>query len=206
MTRLMFFLPAVAVALLGCAASQPAVQPLPYEADLYPLAQTRDGVTVAIDEIRSPQRAERYFGADLLKEGLLPVHVVVSNHGKQRLAVKSLDVLASHGKEVIDALPLEALLAAVAGQHRAHVRSSLEGTIFKAAVLAPGETYRGTVFFSAPPAKGAADRFLALLSPNPESGRKVRVGLTNLDTNERLLFGPFPLAADTARAASRTSY
>ena len=206
MTRPAFLFPAIAVALLGCAGSQTAVQPPQYEADLYPLAQTRDGVTVAIDQIRSPQRAERYFGADLLKEGILPVQVVVSNHGKQRLAVKSLDVLASRGEQVIDALPLEALLAAVAGQHRAHVRSSLEGTMFKTAVLAPGETYRGTVFFSAPPAKGTAERFLALLSQNPESGPKVRVGLTNPDTNERLLFGPFPLAAETVRAASRTSY
>src|SRR3954468_9211233 len=87
--------------LAGCAGSYRVVKMPPYEADLYPLTQTRAGITVAIDEIKNVQRAERYFGADLVKEGILPVNVVVSNYGKQRVIVKPSDILLHRGKEIV---------------------------------------------------------------------------------------------------------
>src|SRR3954469_7328902 len=102
----------LALVLSACAGSQRAVQLPQYGADLYPQAQTLAGVTVAVDEMNSAERVERLFGADLIKEGILPVNVVVSNFGKQRLRLKPSDILFYQGKEVIDPLPVETVMAA----------------------------------------------------------------------------------------------
>jgi hypothetical protein len=67
----------LALLVSACASSYRVVQVPQYGADLYPQSQTRSGVTVAIDEIKSADRVERLFGADLIKEGILPVSVVV---------------------------------------------------------------------------------------------------------------------------------
>jgi hypothetical protein len=203
MTKPRFLPPLLpALLLLGCA-GPPQMALLPqYEADLYPLTQTRAGVTVAIDEI-NPERTARYFGAELANKAILPVSVVVSNHGKQRVLVRPADILMYHGKEVIDPLPLESVLAAARGQQQFHLKSFFESMAFRQAAVPPGETYRGIVFFTAAPPRKPAERFLAVLSLYRESGPKVRVGLTNVDTSERLLFGPYALAgAEASRTAA----
>ena len=46
-----------------------------------------------VDEMKASERVERLFGADLIKEGILPVNVVVSNFGKQRLLLKPSDIM-----------------------------------------------------------------------------------------------------------------
>jgi hypothetical protein len=178
----------VAVVLVGCARS-PVTQLPQYEADVLPVSETKAGITIGIDEIKKPERAQRYFGADLIKDGIVPVSIVVSNHGKSRVAVKPSDVLVHRGKDVIDPLPIE-LVAATAKQQR-----SIERAAFKETVLSPNESYRGVMFFAAPAPKKTLERFFAALSALGEGEPKIRVGMTNLDTGERLVFGPFSLAS-----------
>src|ERR1044072_7500156 len=69
----------------ACASSHRLSEVPQYGTDLYPQAQTRSRITVAVEEMKNPERVERMFGVDLIREGVLPVSVVVSNFGKQRL-------------------------------------------------------------------------------------------------------------------------
>ena len=187
--------------LAACSRSYQVVQVPQYGADLYPLSQTKAGVTIAIDEIRRPERAERFFGIDLVREGILPVNVVVSNYGKQRVVVKPSDILLYRGKEVIDPLPIEMVLATAKRQHgflasttEAQVDKFFESSTFKEAVLLPNESYRGVVFFAPPVAKSLSDRWFRVLQAYNEGGPKIRLGVTTLDSGDRLLFGPFQVA------------
>jgi hypothetical protein len=190
----------VALAVSGCASSYRVVQVPQYGADLYPQSQTRSGVTVAIDELKTTERVERLFGADLIKEGILPVNVVVSNFGKQRMVLKPSDILLHQGKDVIDPIPVE-LVMATAKRQKTFLRSSTEAEVdkyfaestFKETTLFPSETYRGVMFFAVPPQKKMMDRFFTTWSVYAEGGPRVRVGVTNLDSGERVLFAPFPI-------------
>ena len=186
--------------LLGCTASHPVVQMPNYESDVYPLSQTRAGITIGIDEITRPERAERYFGADLVKDGIVPISIAVSNHGKERVIVKPSDILLHRGKDVIDPLPLEFVVATARRQHQffrskteKEVAKFFESATFKETLVKPNDTYRGVMFFAAPAQKRASERFLAALAGRRDGEPTVRVGLTNRDTGERLLFGPFSL-------------
>jgi hypothetical protein len=187
--------------LAGCSRSYRVVEVPQYGADLYPLSQTKAGITVAIDEIRGPERAERFFGTDLIREGIFPVNVVISNYSKQRVTVKPSDILLYRGKEIIDPLPIE-MVAATAKRQHGFLRSSTEGEVnkffesstFKEAVLMPNESYRGVVFFAPPVVKGFVDRWFRKLSAYNEGGPRVRMGVTNLDSGDRVLFGPFSVA------------
>src|SRR5882757_9947027 len=92
----------VALALLSCASPYQVVKLPEREADLYPLSQTRAQITIAIDEIANTERGWRYFGADLTSEGILPVVVVVTNYGMDRVVVRPSDILAHRGVEIVD--------------------------------------------------------------------------------------------------------
>ena len=190
----------IALAVSGCASSYRVVQAPQYGADLYPQSQSRSGVTVAIDELKTTERVERLFGADLIKEGILPVNVVVSNFGKQRMVLKPSDILLHQGKDVIDPIPVELVMATAKRQKtflrsatQAEVEKYFEQSTFKETTLFPNETYRGVMFFAVPPQKKAADRFFTSWSAYREGGPKVRVGVTNLDSGERVLFAPFAI-------------
>ena len=179
----------LAAVLVGCAGSYQAAQIPKYEADLYPQSETKAGITIGIDEINRPERAQRYFGADLTAEGIVPVYVAVSNHGQRRVVVKPSDVLLHRGNEVVDALSPQAVAAAA----KRPSEKSFANLALKETVLSPSETYHGVVFFAAAKPKGAVERLLSALSGSRESGARIRVGLTSVDTGERVLFGPFPL-------------
>lgn len=201
MTNLLRFVPALLVlVLLGCAGSSPVVQIPNYEADVYPLSQTRAGVTIGIDEITKPERAERYFGVDLAKAGIMPVSIALSNHGKQRVLVKPSDILLHRGKDVMDPLPLEFVVATVRRQHelfrsksQKEVAKFFESAMLKETSVNANDTYRAVMFFAAPAPKRGAERFLAALGVRRDAAPELRVGLTDRDTGERLLFGPFSL-------------
>ena len=190
----------IALAVSGCASSYRVVQVPQYGADLYPQSQTRSGVTVAIDELKTAERVERLFGADLIKDGILPVNVVVSNFGKQRMVLKPSDILLHQGKDVIDPIPVE-LVMATAKRQKTFLRSSTEAEVdkyfaastFKETTLFPNETYRGVMFFAVPVPKKTMDRFFSAWSVYRDGGPKVRVGVTNLDSGERVLFAPFAI-------------
>jgi hypothetical protein len=190
----------VPIMVCGCASSYRVVQLPQYGADLYPQAQTRSAITVAVDEMKSAERVERLFGADLIKDGILPVNVVVSNFGKQRLLLKPSDILLHQGKEVIDPLPVEMVMA-TAKRQKAFLRSGTEAEVgryladatLKETAVSPNQTYRGVMFFAVPAPKKGMDRFFTTWSVYRDDGPKMRVGLTNLDTGERVLFAPFSI-------------
>jgi len=197
MTSIRAFYPLVALVVSACASSYRVVQVPQYGADLYPQSQTRSGITVAVDEMKNAERVERLFGADLIKEGILPVNVVVSNFGKQRLLLKPSDILLYQGKEVIDPLPVEMVMATAKRQK--YLRTSTEREVdkyfgdamLKETAVYPNQTYRGIMFFALPAPKQPLDRFFAKLSLYRDDGPKMRIGITNLDTGERVLFSPF---------------
>src|SRR6185436_11316572 len=170
MTPARVLLPLLAFVLSACASSYRVVQVPQYGADLYPQAQTRSGITVAVDEMNNAGRVERLFGADLIKEGILPVSVVVSNFGKQRVLLKPSDILFYQGNEVIDPLPVEMVMATAKRQK--YLRSSTERQVdrffgdamLKETAVSPNETYRGIMFFAVPAPKRPVDRFFASLS------------------------------------------
>ena len=169
----------IALAVSGCASSYRVVQVPQYGADLYPQSQTRSGVTVAIDELKTAERVERLFGADLIKDGILPVNVVVSNFGKQRMVLKPSDILLHQGKDVIDPIPVE-LVMATAKRQKTFLRSSTEAEVdkyfaastFKETTLFPNETYRGVMFFAVPAQKKAMERFFSSWSVYRDGGQK----------------------------------
>ena len=185
MTSARVLLPLLAVALSACSSSYRVVQVPQYGADLYPQAQTRSGITVAVDEMKSPERVQRLFGTDLIKEGILPVNVVVSNFGRQRLLLKPSDILFYQGKEVVDPLPPETVMAASKRDYR--------NALLKETTVYPNETYRGILFFAAPAPRRGLERFFASLSLYPDDAPKMRVAMTNLESGERILFAPFSL-------------
>jgi len=198
--RLMIVLSLPLLSLTGCASFVAVQMPL-READLYPLSQTRAAITVAIDEIASADRAKDYFGVDLMKEGFLPVNIIVSNHGEHRCAIKPSDVLLLKGKQVIDPVPIEV----VAGIAKSRFWGMTEKTAqqidgffatlaLKEAVLAPGETYQGVLFFRAIMGEMEEDRFFTIMRLFRESGLKLEVAITDLETHERVHFGPFSLS------------
>lgn len=215
MTSTRLILPVfLAAVLMGCAGSYQVVQIPQREADMYPLSQTAAGVTVAIDEVRSAARAERYFGADLVKAGIVPVSVIVSNYGKHRVVVKPSDILLHQNKEIVDPLPLEMVVTTAKDEHwflgsktEQSIYSFFENVAFKETILFPKDTYRGVMFFAAPKPARTSDRFFTLLSVFREGGPKIRVAMTDLDSGERVHFGPFSLTApDTGSLFSYPSY
>jgi len=190
-----------ALVLGGCAGSYHVVRMPQREADLYPLAQTKSGVTIAIDEIKGAARAERYFGADLIRKGILPLVVVASNHGEHAVVVKPADVMLHRGKEIIDPLPIEVVVATAKSQHwflrsrtEAQIDSFFRGIVFTETTLAPGDSYQGVMFFTVPRAPRRRDTTFMISSLFRESGPRVRVGVTDLDTQQRMHFGPFSLS------------
>src|SRR5262245_24640086 len=143
----------LALALVSCAGSYQVVQRLPErEAELYPLSQTREGITVAIDEISGAERSYRYFGANLTREGILPLVVVVSNHGAHRIIVKPSDVLVRRANEIIDPLSIETVIAIAKNQYwplrsktEKEVETYFNWLAFKETVLVSEETYQGVI-------------------------------------------------------------
>src|SRR4029077_20103766 len=119
--------------------------------------------------------------------------------GKQRMLLKPSDILFYQGSEVIDPLPVEMVMAAAKRQK--YLRSSTERQVDKhfgdatlrETTLYPNETYRGVMFFALPAAKRPLDRFFTPLSILRDDEPKMRIGLTNLESGERVLFAPFAL-------------
>ena len=182
----------------GCASSYRAPQLPQYGADLYPQSHSRAGVTVAIDEIKARERVERLFGADLIKEGILPVNVVVSNFGKQHILLKPSDILLHKGGEVIDPVPVEMVMALAKRQMslfrestKQEVDKYFKEATFRETALHPSETYRGVMFFAVPAPKSSLDRFFTSWSFDRDAGPKMRIGFTNLDSGERVVLAPF---------------
>ena len=194
-------LSSVALALLSCASPYQVVKLPEREADLYPLSQTRAEITIAIDEITSAERGERYFGANLIREGILPLSVVVSNYGAHRVIMKPSDILVHRGAEIIDPLPIETVIATAKNQHwslrsktEKQVESYFKGLAFQETILMHAETYQGVIFLPIPRPRNSSDALFTMLSLFGDSRLKVQVGVRDLDADNRLRFGPFTLS------------
>jgi hypothetical protein len=197
----------MAAGLAGCSSTYRVVQVPQREADLYPLSQTHQGVSVAIDEITSSDRAASYFGADLVQVGIIPLVVVISNNGADRIDVKPADVLLSRGTQIIDPLRLETVVS-VAEKRHGSVRSTtqksvaeyFEGLAFTEMVLPPGATYQGVMFFPIPRKQVSSDSMFSAMTLFRDSGMWLLVGARELDTGARVHFGPFSVSSPQSTA------
>ena len=189
-----------AVLLAGCASYELMEIPA-RRADLYPLADRRGGIALAVDHLGDARRSQRFFGADLREHGILPVEVVVSNHGADRVAIGPADVLMLRGSHVIDPLPLESVgeivkdrFLPVSPGTKREVERALGEVALRQTVVAPGQSYQGVVFFDAVRGEeSGAGRFFRMLRAYPRALFQIHVGVTELDSRRRTHFGPFPV-------------
>jgi len=198
----------MAAGLAGCSSTYRVVQVPQRDADLYPLSQTRQGVSVAIDEITSADRAASYFGADLVQVGIIPLVVVISNNGAHRIDVKPADIMLTRGTQIIDPLRLETVVETAKKRHgsvrpttQKSVAEYFEGLAFSETVLAPGATYQGVMFFPIPRKAVSSDSMFSAMTLFRDSGMWILVGARDLDTGSRVHFGPFSVSSppDTAK-------
>jgi len=193
-----------AVLLTACASPDTTrLRPLAErEADLYPVAQTRAGVTVAIDPLDSATRTEQYFATNLRRAGILPIHVIVSNHGSRRLVTGPADILLVRDRDVIDPLPLETVIDTIKrentglpGRAERSIDEYVVTSSFQQTGIGPGATVRGLLYF--PVARvddRSPDRYWNVTRLfRGDDELSVRVGLTDADTNDRIRFGPLPV-------------
>lgn len=191
-----------AIVLAACASPYQVVRMPERDADLYPYSETKTGITIAVDEIKDAARAERYFGADLIKYGVVPLSVVVSNHGNRRVIVKPSDVLLHRGAEIVDPLPVDTVVALAESQRwflrsktKHEIQSFFAGMAFRETALLPDETYEGIMFFVRPkPKEGSQDKYFRAVSLFQQGGPKVLVGVTDMETHDRVHFGPFTIS------------
>lgn len=170
----------------ACTASYPAAKPPLRNADVYPDAQTIAGLTVAVDEISNPERLRHYFGIDLTKDDILPVNVVISNHGDDRFLIKPSDILMTEGNSVIDPMPLEAVQKLVKDKSRPVAALAIQDT-----VVPPLGSYQGILFFKIK----RTDPGLYAKVEKIFTGRlTMRIVVTDQDSGERIRFGPYSLS------------
>gem|GEM_PF-1088157 len=195
-TRIIFIIFIMGV--VACASSRYEVVEMPLrDAGLYPLSQSYERISVAVDEISNPGRAVRYFGADLIGSGVLPVDVLVSNFSKDRWSVKPADVLLRKGDEVIDPLPVNLVTDLIKSRSsynsetRQHIESHVHGLMLKETVVFPMDTRHGVLFFPVLDRRKRGEFFSRV--PLFIEGLKLHVVATNADTGERREFGPFSI-------------
>jgi hypothetical protein len=187
------------VILTACATTFKVVQLPLRNADLYPLSQTKGSVTVAVDEISNPERVNNYFGVDLLEAGIIPINVVVSNHGPYQYTIKPADILLLRHTEVIDPLPIEQITAIVkdnvslSDETSEQVDQYFADLAFTETVLIPHDSYQGVLFFPVLRSPPDPDTMFEAIVLFKQSDLKLHVVTTNLNNQERVEFGPFPL-------------
>ena len=174
------------------------------EADLYPLSETKDGITVAVDEITNTERSMQYFGVDMFKHGIVPVNVVISNHTERKQLVSPMDVLLLRGRQaVIDPLPIQSITSLVNRDYwyfdeRTYnqVSEYFNDLTMQEMVLMPNEVYQGVLFFKAVELDKVYrdDGNFNVTSLYPKKSLNIKVSVADLETRERMHFGPFPIS------------
>ena len=189
------------IALVACSSSFEVVEIPRHEADLYPHSESKQNVTVAIDEISSKDRVVSYFGADLTKDGILPVNIIISNNGSQRFELRPSDILLRRGSLVIDPIPLERVTKIVikrSGRHSKKTEKQIEqyfsDLFFKESILEPKDTFDGVMFFYTARKKEETDPEFSNLKIFKGGELRLEVAITSHQSNERIHFGPFALS------------
>jgi len=188
-----------------------ACSPSPYEvvempvrdAGLYPLSQTIEGITVAVDEMTNSDRSKQYFGVDMFKYGIVPVNVVISNDTDRRQLVSPSDILLLRGRQtVVDPLPIQSVTNMV-GRDYSHldfvtadkINDYLDELTLQEIVLMPNQVYQGVLFYLADrPEKGNSGRFFNVKTLYRKGALNIKVSIADLETRERKRFGPFPIS------------
>jgi hypothetical protein len=186
---------ALLIVLLGCGAAGCAAPHLftnypPRAADLYPLSQTTNGITVAVDGVADEERASRLFGADLPSLQVLPVALIVTNSGTHRVILRPGDVLAHQGTQVVDPLPPSAVASLTSGG----LADYYDRVAFKETMVAPGESYHGVLFFAVPPSVQVGGEYSSL-PVFAGGGLQLIIAAHDMETRARLHFGPFSVGA-----------
>ncbi len=197
----------IGILMLGLSACSPS----PYEvvempvrdAGLYPLSQTIDGITVAVDEITNSDRSKQYFGVDMFKYGIVPVNVVISNDTDRRQLVNPSDILLLRGRQtVVDPIPIQSVTNMV-GRDYSHldfvtadkINDYLDELTLQEIVLMPNQVYQGVLFYLADRSeKGKNGRFFNVKTLYRKGALNIKVSIADLDTRERKRFGPFPIS------------
>ncbi len=187
------------VVLTGCTSYTVTQMPL-RDATIYPVSETQSGVAVAVDSIARPERARKYFGLDLIQEGVLPVNITVSNHSERKVLLKPANLLVHRGREVIDSLPIERVTEQIKGAYwmepatREEVDKYLAELALQEAFIGRQQDYQGVLFLElGRPARQNPFSF-QVLQLFRQTQLQLHITLTDQQTNERLSFGPFPIA------------
>ena len=204
MSKLVGVLGIVALGLTACATPYEIVEIPKREADLYPLSQTKEGITVAVDEITSTERSTQYFGVDLFKEGILPLNVVISNHTDRRLVINPADVLLLRGRQsVVDPVPLHVVTELVMRDYgwlksdtNKRLDEHFEELTLQEIVLVPDQVYQGVLFFKAatPDRYKSRSRYFTVMSLYRQGALNLQISIADFETHERMHFGPFPIS------------
>lgn len=206
MPKLLIFIGIFALGVTACSSPSPyVIVEIPErEADLYPLSQTKEGITVAVDEITDSERSRQYFGVDMFKQGIVPINVVISNHTERRQLVSPADILLLRGRQsVVDPLPVQTVTNLVDRDYwyldpntKQQINEHFEGLTLQEMVLMPNQVYQGVLFFQAArPEKGYSDsRYFTVMSLYRKGALNMQVSIADLETRERMRFGPFPIS------------
>ena len=206
MPKLLLVLGALVLGLTACSAPSPyvIVEMPEREADLYPLSQTKAGVTVAVDEITNPDRSMQYFGIDMFEHGIVPINVVISNHTDRRQLVSPSDILLLRGRNsVVDPLPIQTISGLVNRDYwdldpntQEQISEHFEELSLQETVLVPDQVYQGVLFFQAakPDKYKSSDRYFTVMSLYSGGTLSLKVSVADLETRERMHFGPFPVS------------
>jgi hypothetical protein len=207
MRKFLFFVATIALGfwVAGCATRFEVVQLPERSADLYPLALTQGGTTVAVDEIRNRERAHRYFGIDLLERDIVPVNIVVSNHHARPILVTPADVMLHRSNEIIDPLPV-GKVAALAKRHgrlnretREQVDAYYREVAFRTTAVAPNDTYQGVLFFRIAGPDSPRERLFRSVALWMQGDLQLDVVVETAGQHERVRFGPFSLVGPSHR-------
>ncbi len=195
-----FYFIVLCLALGSCATFEVVELPL-RNADLYPLSQTREHVTVAVDVIKTPERTGKYFGYDLTKKGIMAVNITISNHGENSYVIMPSDVLIRKSNEVFDPLPVQTVAEiatnnswGVSAKTREKIHNYYHNVAYTETILAPRETYQGVLFFKKP-VKSKRDRYFSTISLFSNNQLKLQLAITDADDDHRVLYRPFLLSS-----------
>jgi len=191
--------------LTACASEYEVVQFPLRDADLYPLSQTKGGLTIAIDEITDRERVTTYFGVDLIETKILPINIIISNHSDGRYVIKPSDVLLMEGEDVIDPMPVETVVevakevhGGVSDKASQQMNAFFSKLALQETVVPPRESYQGVLFFKSKKKADHSDdeeRYFVIRKLYREGRLKIRIAVTNLETGERIHFGPVSLSS-----------
>jgi len=197
MRRLIILVMLSILGLTACTTEYMVVQVPLRNADLYPRSLTRSEVTVAVDGITDRDRVETYFGVDLLKAKILPVNIIFSNRGKGRYIIKPSDVLLLKGNEAVDPMPVETVVevakdlhARISAKTARQVSAYFSNLGLQENALNTQDSYQGVMFFKIKENEEEGSSFI-IRKLFREGTMKMYIGVTNMETGERLHFDLF---------------